>query len=104
MQLNLGEALLHAAEEPLEPGDLQVRVQARLHQNAGAAQLHRLPDLYVNGVKVEDVSLSRHLALERPVEGAERAILSAEIRVIDVAVDDVGDHALRMEPAPQRVG
>src|SRR2546422_11706278 len=30
---------------------------------------------------------------ERPVESAERAILRAEIRVIDVAVDLIRDHA-----------
>ena len=39
-----------------------------------------------------------------PVEGAEAAILGAEIGVVDVAVDDVADHAVRVQLAADRVG
>ena len=38
-------------------------------------------------------------SLQRAVKGAEVAILGAEIGVVDVAIDDVGDHALGMQAA-----
>jgi len=47
----------------------------------------------VNGVEIEDVALGCELALEWPIEGAERTIFSAEIRVVDVAIDHISDHA-----------
>ena len=103
MQVDFREALLDATEELLEPVDLQVGVQPTLHQNAGTAIFHGFADLVVDGVEVEDVSLGGHLALERTVEGAESAVLGAEIRVVDVAVDDVGDHALGVLAATHRV-
>ncbi len=39
-----------------------------------------------------------------PVEGAEAAEFGAEIGVVDVAVDDVADHAFGMELAAYLVG
>ena len=98
------EALFDAAQQALKPIDLQVGMQAALHQHAGAAKFNRLANLFVDGVEVEDVSLGRQLALQRPIEGAERAVLGAEVGVINVAVDDVGDNAFRMQLAAYRVG
>jgi hypothetical protein len=40
---------------------------------------------------------------KRPVKGAEGAVFRAEIGVIDVAIDDVGDHALGVKAAANRV-
>jgi hypothetical protein len=97
------EALLDAGEEALEPVDLEVRVDAALHQHAGSAHIERLADLVVDGVEVEDVALGGELALERPVEGAEGTVLGAEVGVVDVAVDDVADHALGMKAAAHGV-
>ena len=102
--MDLRKALLHPAEHRLVPLDLQVGMQAALQQHAGAAQLDRLAHLVVNGVEVEDVSLRRQLALQRPIERAEGAVLGAEVGVVDVAVDDVGDHAFGMQAAAHRVG
>ena len=79
-------------------------MQAALHQHAGAAQLDGLANLVVDGFELEDVALFGRGSLQRPVEGAEGAILGAEIGVVDVAVDDVGDDAFRMQPAAHRVG
>src|ERR1035438_5794073 len=39
-----------------------------------------------------------------PVEGTETAIFRAEIGVINVAIDDVRDHALGMEPLAEGIG
>ncbi len=104
VQMDLRKALLHPAEHRLVPLDFQVGMQAALQQHAGAAQLDRLAHLVVDGVEVEDVSLGGELALQRPIEGAEGAVLGAEVGVINVAVDDVGDHALGMQAAAHRVG
>ena len=67
-------------------------MQAALHQNAGAAQVHGLLDLLENGFVREDVAF---VVAHGPVEGAEAAIFGAEIRVVDVAIDDVADDAFR---------
>src|SRR4051812_17035156 len=104
MQVNRGEALLDLTEEPLEPVDFQVRMQATLHKDPGAADFHCLANLFKDGVEIEDVALSRQLTLQRTIERAEGAVLSAEVGVINVAVNDVGDYVLGVELAAQRVG
>ena len=94
-------ALLDAAEQILVPLDLEIGVQAALHQDAGAAQVE------VSWIFCEDGFLGQNVALgvaHGPVERAEAAILGAEIGVIDVAVDDVGDHVLGMPAAADGVG
>ena len=62
---------------------------AALHQDAGAADRERLLDL------LEDDRLRQQVALTRvagaAVEGAEVAVGDADVRVVDVAVDDEGD-------------
>ena len=103
MEVNFGEALFDAAQHPFMPVDLEVRMQAALHQHAGAAQLHRLANLFVNRVEIEDVTLFSFGSFERPVKRAEGAVLGAEICVIDVAVNDVADHALRVQFAAEFV-
>src|SRR3954471_20118538 len=104
VQMHLGESLLDAAKQPFKPINFQLWMQAALHQHSSAAKLHSLADLLVNGIEVENVALSGELAFQRTVEGAERAVLGAEVRVIDVAIDDVSDHALRMQLLPNRIG
>ena len=104
MQVHLRKALLHAAQHRFEPLDLQVGMQTALQQDAGAAQLDGLAHLVVNGLEVEDVAFFGQLAFERTIEGAEGAVLGAEVGVVDVAVDDVGDHTVGMQLAAHRIG
>src|SRR5665647_1263161 len=81
-------ARLDAAEDPLEPADVEVGVQAALHHDGRAAERQRLLDLAV------DVVLGQEVALAAPrllVEGAEAATREAVISVVDVAVDDERD-------------
>src|SRR5271154_5117829 len=78
-------------------------MQTALHQYARAAKLHRLANLFVDGVQIEDVPFLGRRPLERPIECAEGAILRAEVGVIDVAVDDVSHRALGMHLAANRV-
>ena len=106
---DLREALLDAGEEALEPVDLEVGMKAALHEDAGAAHLLGFGDLLVDLFEVEDVAFVGAWDVfsffgERAVEGAEGAVLGAEVGVVDVAIDDVGDHALGVEAAAHGVG
>ena len=56
---DLREALLDAGEEALEPVDLQIGVEAALHEDAGAAHLVGLGDLLVDLLEVERCSPRR---------------------------------------------
>src|SRR5579859_3581472 len=83
-------------------------MQAALQQDTGAAQLQHLFNFFVDRFKRKDVTV---FGAERPVEGAEGTVLGAEVGVIDVAIDLVGDHArvvlgqaqlMRFMPRPTR--
>ena len=93
---------LHPAEQVLVPLDAEVRVEAALEQDLDPAE--RAPSrrsCAASSSRVEDVGL---LVAARPVERAEVARGGAHVRVVHVARDDVGDHALRVERAAPRVG
>ncbi len=79
-------------------------MQSALHQHSRAAEFDGLADLLVDGIEVENVAFLRRGSFQRPVEGAEGAVLGAVVCVIDIAVDDIGDHTFRMQPAAHRVG
>src|SRR3989442_13252515 len=104
MQVNLRKALLDAAEHLFVPFDLEIGMQAALHQDPRAAQFYGLLDLVVDGVEIQDVALFGARSFQRTVEGAEGAVLGAKVGVINVAVNDVGDRALGMDAAANRVG
>src|SRR5436190_13598122 len=95
------KALLDRAQQIFVPLDLEIGMQAALHQDAGSTQVDGLLDL------VEDRFLRQDIALGMPhraVESAEAAIFRTEIRVVDVAVDNVADYAFGMQLAAHRVG
>ncbi len=95
------EALLDAAQQVFVPLDFQVGVQAALHEDAGAAEAEGLADFF------EDDFLRVHVAFvvaERAVKGAEAAIFGADVGVVDIAIDDVADHAFGMQLAADLVG
>src|SRR5882724_4850638 len=62
-------------------------MESALEQNSGAAELQHFVDFLVDLFEGQNVAILR---AERAVERTEGAILGAEIRVIDVAVDLVG--------------
>ena len=66
----------------------QLRMMPALHQNLRAAQRDGLLDLPVHLLERDDIGI---VVLFRAVKRAELAIDVADVRVIDVAVDDVGD-------------
>ena len=79
-------------------------MQAALHQDTGTAKFYRLPNLFVDSLKLQDVSLFGSRPLQRPIKRTKTAKFRTKICVVDVAIDDVGDHALGMQLAPNRVG
>ena len=101
--MNLRKALLDAAKHFFVPVNFEVRMQTALHQHARSAKFHRLANLFVNGIEIKNVAFFGGWAFERTIEGAERAIFRAEVRVINVAVDDVSHGSFRMHFAANRV-
>src|SRR5882724_7534153 len=86
--MHLRVTRFQGAQKIFVVADLQVRVQAALEQNAGAAEFQHFVDFFVDVLEGKNVAV---LGAERAVEGAEGTILGAEIGVVDVAVDLVGD-------------
>src|SRR5438445_2071327 len=104
MQVNLGKSLLDATQHLLVPVNFQIGMQAALHQHACAAKFDGFANLVVDRFEIEDVPLFSFGSLQWTIKRAERAVFGAEVRVINVAIDDVGDHALGMQIAAQGVG
>src|SRR5581483_8360387 len=78
-------------------------MQSALHQHTRPPEFYRLADLLVDGFEIQNVTLFGLRAFQGAVEGAESAVLGAEVGVIDVAVNDVGDHAFGVQLSPHRV-
>ena len=72
-----------------------------LQQELHAADGDRLVDLPEDFVEAEHVAIG---VPDRPVERAEVAARDADVRVVDVAVDDVGDHAFRVFAGADVIG
>src|SRR5258708_25254189 len=104
MQPDLGKPLLDALEQSLKPFDLEIGVQAALHEHASAAHLHGFGNFLVNRFEVENVTFAGELTFKRPIKCTKAAILGAKICIVDVAVNDVGNYALGMQLAPKRIG
>ncbi len=104
MQMDFRKALLDSPQHALVPVNLQIGMQAALHQHSGATELDRFANFFVDGIELEDVSLFRLRPFQRTVKRAEGAVLSTEIRVIDVSINNVSDHAFRMQLAPRGIG
>ena len=68
--------------------DAELRMMAALHENLRAADGFEFLDLCADLLGREDVAVVVALG---PHEGAELAVDVADVRVIDVPVDDVGD-------------
>src|SRR5262245_4659388 len=101
MQLEFRVPCFHRPEQILVPLNRQIRIVAALQQELVAADGNRLVDLPEDLLETEDVPFAvANLTIER----AEVAARHAHIRVIDVAVDDVGDDAIRMFAGTDAIG
>src|SRR6202034_4164328 len=99
MQMNLRKAVFNSAQHFLVPVDLEVGMQATLHEHAGAAEFDGLADFFVDGVELKNVTFFRGVVFQRAVEFAEGAVLGAEVGVVDVAVDNLSDGAYELQLA-----
>src|SRR5208283_4868460 len=103
VQVDSGETLFDTTQHLFMPVDLQVGMQAALHQHSRAAHFDSLTNLLVDGFKIEDVSFFGFRAFQRTIEGTEGAVFGAEVGVIKVAINDVSGYAFGVERAAQRV-
>jgi len=85
------------AQKIFIPFDSKIRMQPTLHQHAGAAKRNGLVDFRANLIDGSDVSVGR---AGPPIESAKGADYIADIRVINVAIDDVGDDVVEMTALP----
>src|SRR5678815_1229199 len=76
-------------------------MQTTLHQHARAAERDRLVNLLADLVERADVSIG---CARATIERAERAHDVADVRVIDIAIDDVSDDVVRMAARAYLVG
>src|SRR5262245_32005308 len=94
-------ASFELAEKFLVPFQRQIGMKAALHEDTATAQLERLFNLSVNLFETQDVTFRRAgLAVER----AERANSCANVAVVNIAVHDVRDDVVRMQPAAKPIG
>ena len=93
--------LLDPAEEPLVELDAEVGMEPSLEQDLVPAERQRLLDLRGELLLREEVSLLRG---QVAIEGAEGALGGADVRVVDVPVDDVRDDPLGVLALAHGVG
>src|SRR5438445_1666731 len=87
----------HQIEVPLER---DVGIVPTLHQDLHPAERLELLDLAADLLERQYVALG---VLGPPVERAELAVGDADVRVVDVPVDDVRDGVLGVQPPPRLV-
>ena len=92
---------LDVAQQIQVPRERDVGVVAALDQNLHTAQRAQLVDLPADLLEGEHVALG---VLGAAVERAELAVGDADVGVVDVAVDDVGDGVLGVEAPPCLIG
>ncbi len=93
VQLKTGVLRAQSAQQVFVPFDAKVRVQSSLHQNTGAAELNRLVNLSADFVDGPHVGIGR---AGPSIERAEGAHDVADVRIVDVAIDDVSDDIVRV--------
>src|SRR5437879_8080679 len=82
-----------SAKKIFVPLDPKIRMQSALHQNACATERNRLVNLRANLVDRAHVGVGR----ARPaIERAESTHDVADIRIVNVSIDDVGDDVIRV--------
>jgi hypothetical protein len=96
-----GEPVLDCAQQVEIPVQRQVRVHAALHEDLGAADLDELADLLQQLLEGQRI---RVVLVPVAAKGAERAAGRADVRVVDVAIDDVGPKDLAVDPPAAGVG
>ena len=98
MHVKTGKFPAHVIEQLKVPLLGQLRVMTALHENLRAAERDGLLDLAVQLAERDHVAVG---VLLGAVERAELAVDVADVRVVDIAIDDVSDHVITL-PAVSR--
>src|SRR5215813_8680205 len=85
------------AQKIFVPLKTEVWMQTALHQNPRATECYRFIDLLTDFIERANVSVR---CAGTTVESAEGAHNITDVRVIDVAVNDVSDEVVRMPARP----
>ena len=101
VDVDLRPFVFHVREQIQIPLLRQFRMMPALHQELRAAERDGLLDFFVHLVERDDVGI---VILFHPVKRAELAIDIADVRVIDVAVNDVGDDVVAATVEILRLG
>src|SRR5262245_21368231 len=91
-----GKSLLKPRKQLFVIIDFEVRMNAPLHQNAGTAEGNSFVNFFEDHMVREDVRFGIALHSVESTEGAE---FLAYVGVVDVPVDNVTDHVVRMPPS-----
>jgi hypothetical protein len=91
VNVQLGEPALNVGQQIKIPLQRELGVVAALHENLRAAQREGFLDLLIHLLVSDDVGVG---LLLRSVECAELAVNVADVGVVHVAVDDVGDNVV----------
>jgi hypothetical protein len=75
-------------------------METALHEDSCAAYVNSFPDFLENDVFRQYVPF---LMADGAIESAKAAVFRAEVRVIDVSVDDVTDHTMWMKLSAYRI-
>ena len=96
MNVDAGYCSLNGARQFDVEITRHIRRQAGLHANLGRAHVHRFLHAPDNFVHRQKVSL---LAPIRAAERAKAAMLHADVRKVDIPIDDVGDNIADLSAA-----
>ena len=101
VQLEIRVSALNGSKEILVPLKRKIWIVTALQQNLHTAYRQRFINFLEEFVKSQDVPF---VGPHWPIKCAEHAPRDTDVRVIDVAVDDIGDGAARVLPCPNHLG
>ena len=99
--MTFGNRVHDRPEQIFVPGDRQLGVQAALHQNFDAADIHHFLNLLEDDLARQNVAV---LMAGDAIKVAEPAAHPADVGVVDVAAHDVGDNRLRVLAPANKIG
>src|SRR5262245_51317175 len=101
MQTEMRITCLDRLEEILVPGERKIGIVPSLQKQLDTAHFDGLVDLPEDLVEAEHIPVARS---DFAIERAEVALRDADVRVVDVAVDDVGDDRIGVLSTSDAIG
>ena len=100
VEVDLGKGLFEIGKQRLVVRNPELRMDPPLEENAGAATGDGLRDLGRDLIEGQNVGFG---VLDGSVERTETAAVDAHVRVVDVAIDDVGGDVIGILATAHRV-